>query len=83
MIQLDYIIFFRWVESAITQQPSISRPVSYLRFRKSLMSIMVITGTMAGACLGSWALLKASKRCPLDLDLGEICLDEKKRPSFI
>ena len=26
------------------------------------MSIMVITGTMAGACLGSWALLKAGRK---------------------
>ena len=47
------------------------------------MSIMVITGTMAGACLGSWALLKARQGCPLDLDLGEICLDFKKLPRDI
>ena len=48
------------------------------------MSIMVITGTMAGACLGSWALLKAGrKRCPIDLDLGEICLDEKTSQFYI
>ena len=43
------------------------------------MSMMVITGTMAGACLGSWALLKAGRRnVARSLDLGEICLDETK-----
>ena len=35
------------------------RKLSPAERRKSLMSMMVITGTMAGACLGSWALLKA------------------------